>query len=199
MKNKLKAALFIILGLGVLICGILVKKQNEVAGIVIIAFGIFFLLLAVTSIAACFKNKDEPKGEFVEEKIPPEYRRKKTVLSRSEWEFLQILKGILSPDKYDIDIQVPLVAVIDKLTQTSYRNELFRVADFLIVDCVTYSPLLLIELNDASHERADRAERDRKVNEICERAGMPIVTFSQQEARDPNFIKKTISKNILRK
>lgn len=95
--------------------------------------------------------------------------------------------------------QVALASVIDKRTQNTYRNELFRVADFVFTDKVRYAPLLLVELNDASHLKADRIERDRKVREICERAGLPIVAFTMAESRDFGLVKRTVLKNILKR
>jgi len=37
--------------------------------------------------------------------------------------------------------------------------------------------LLLIELNDSSHNDIQRRKRDIKVREICEKAGIRIITF----------------------
>lgn len=63
------------------------------------------------------------------------------------------------------------------MSAASYRNELFRVVDFALFDRNTLKPLLIIELNDASHNRADRKERDEKVKCIAERAGLGVLTL----------------------
>lgn len=163
-------------------------------GLIITGIGIFLILAGLIKFLTRGKKQPEENPEPAKEL--PEYRKKRTILSRAEWNFLQVLKNIVNSDKYEIDVQVPLVAVIDKLTQNSYRNELFRVVDFLIVDSTSYEPLLLIELNDSSHERADRAERDRKVIEICERAHMPLISFNPLESKDSAYVKKIILKNL---
>jgi hypothetical protein len=111
-------------------------------------------------------------------------------------EFYNILLSLLHPEHFSVLPSIPLVSVIEKLTQNSYRNELFRVADFCITDAKTTEPLLLIELNDASHERADRAERDRKVFDICFRASLPLIAFSFTEAADIKFVEKTLRKYL---
>ena len=98
-------------------------------------------------------------------------------------------------NRYAVCVQVPLVSVIEKRA-AAFRNELFRVIDYMIVDSVSYEPLLLIELNDASHNRADRAERDRKVAEICAAANMPLVTFTLAESKNPVEVKKRIFKYL---
>ena len=126
----------------------------------------------------------------------PEYRRKRAVLSKPELEFYKLLKDFLSPEHFDILPETALVSVIEKLTQTGYRNELFRIADFCIVNASSTEPLLLIELNDASHNRADRKERDRRVREICDRAGMPLIAFTLEEARDAGYVRKTLKRYL---
>lgn len=54
------------------------------------------------------------------------------------------------------------------------------------------SPLLAIELDDASHEREDRAERDRNVDRILRDAGLPILHIKVQSFYDREIISKQI-------
>lgn len=117
------------------------------------------------------------------------YRRKDTYISRAEWEFLHILRNLLP--EYEVCPQAPLVAVVDK-PGAAFRNELFRVVDYVVVEPISYKPLVLIELNDASHRRADRIERDRRVAEICADAGIPLVTFTAADTRDVPAVRKTL-------
>jgi hypothetical protein len=162
----------------------------------ILPVGILVLAAGVYELRNALKNKETPRTPEEEQKVPPEYRRKRAVQTGPERALYRLLCDILSPAHFDVYPETALVSVIDKLTQTGYRNELFRVADFCIVDQSTTEPLLLIELNDASHRRADRAERDRKVAEICAAAGMPLVTLSLAEAADEGFLRKVLKKYL---
>ena len=56
----------------------------------------------------------------------------------------------------------------------------------------------MVEINDNTHIRKDRLERDKKVNEICEKAGLPILTLWVKDGIDVETIKKQIQK-ILRR
>ncbi|MHB0967289.1 MAG: DUF2726 domain-containing protein [Bellilinea sp.] len=47
--------------------------------------------------------------------------------------------------------------------------------DFLICDPQTLKPKFAIELDDASHQRADREERDEIVNQVFEAADLPLI------------------------
>ena len=119
------------------------------------------------------------------------------MLSKPEYEFLLLLRGI-SPEKYEVVPQVALIDVIEKRTYTTNRNELFRVCDYCFVDRETFEPLLLVELNDRSHLRADRQERDAKVAAICANAGLPLVTFWMDGDLSFNTVKRTVKKAILK-
>lgn len=123
------------------------------AGIVLIALGIAAIVFCLALLM---------RGEKL---TTAKYARKKSLLTAAELEFLKVLRRI-EPNKYEVIPQSALVSVIDKKTETAYRNELFRIIDYLFVDRNTFAPLLLVELNDSSHQRADRQLRDKKVEEI---------------------------------
>lgn len=67
--------------------------------------------------------------------------------------------------RYEILAQTSLVSLVDKLNYNSYRNELFRIVDFVIAD-KEFSPLVVIELNDSSHlaRRQTRARQKSRRN-----------------------------------
>lgn len=50
-----------------------------------------------------------------------------------------------------------------------------KCVDFVIVDHSTMQPLLVVELDDKSHERVERQERDRFVDEVLDSVGLPIL------------------------
>ncbi len=130
-------------------------------------------------------------------KLNSRYARKPTIVSHAEHEFLQLLRQI-SPDKYEVVPQVALLSVIEKKTNTAYRNELFRICDYCFVDRDTFEPLLLVELNDSSHKRSDRKARDEKVAAICADAELPLVTFWTNCDISFKTVKKIVEKSILR-
>lgn len=49
--------------------------------------------------------------------------------------------------------------------------------DFAVVELATGSVVLVVELDDRSHGRADRRERDAFVNAVLDRAGIPLRRF----------------------
>jgi len=61
--------------------------------------------------------------------------------------------------------------------------------DFVVCEPDTMEIRLVVELDDKSHERSDRAERDQKVDDILAQAGIPVLhmpakaTYSTEEIR----------------
>lgn len=57
-----------------------------------------------------------------------------------------------------------------------YTNKIDRKhVDFLLCDLVTMRPLVGIELDDKSHQRKDRQERDAFVDSVYKAAGLPLL------------------------
>lgn len=101
--------------------------------------------------------------------------KKKYFLTNTEKQFLSILYEL---KKYNLIIipQINLATIIQKTGEFRYQNELYRNIDFGIFD-KNYNILLLIELNDISHQQYKRRERDMKVKEIVKQADIKLINF----------------------
>jgi len=76
----------------------------------------------------------------------------------------------------------------------SYMNRIDRKhVDFLLCDPKTLQPILGIELDDKSHQRVDRQERDDFVNHVFEAANLPLIHFPVQKSYAQNELKTKIS------
>ena len=133
------------------------------------------------------------------EPVNPEYRykvRSTPFMSAPERNAYELLADALP--EYEIFPQIALVSVIDK-TNAAYRGELFRVVDFCAFTKGDLTPVLAVELNDASHNRADRKARDEKVKCILDRAGLPLLTLTLDDlALDPRSIRKA-AKQVMKR
>lgn len=202
MKNILYSLGLLIVGFVlVMACFLYGSAFNVTLYIILLVLGILVLLAGVYEFKKAvqsFSYKDYEGDTYIPPESSAEYRRKRALLTSPEWDLYHLLMNILPADKYEILPQTALISIIDKVSQNSFRNELFRIIDFCIMSTKTSAPLLLIELNDASHNRADRKERDRKVADICARAKMPIISFTLKEAKDASLVKKAIYKNMLK-
>ncbi len=79
----------------------------------------------------------------------------------------------------------------------SYTNRIDRKhVDFLLCDPKTLKPILGIELDDKSHQRADRQARDDFVNHVFEAAKLPLMHISVQRGYSQSELKTKLSSYI---
>ena len=105
-----------------------------------------------------------------------------TMLTATEQQFAVVLRDILPPE-YQYMVQVSLHRVVHVRRMQTNRQWLNphwnRIAqkslDFVIVRATDTRIMLAIELDDASHERADRIARDELLDTIMHDAGVPLV------------------------
>jgi hypothetical protein len=79
----------------------------------------------------------------------------------------------------------------------SYTNRIDRKhVDFLLCDPKTLKPILGIELDDKSHQRADRQERDDFVNRVFEAAKLPLMHVSVQRGYSQSELKSKVAAHL---
>ena len=199
MKRVITAILMIILALAAIIVASVLQEPIGAIGFwILLSFGIIFILGGIFELFfALHRRRRVKKGQRpLDEQDGPEYRKKRNYLSVPEKAFYDLLVNMLPTELFAVFPQAALVSVVEKVTHTSYRNELFRIIDFVVTDIETTEPLLLIELNDASHLRAEVVARDKKVQTICHKARIPIVAFTLQEAQDPKHVEAVLRRYL---
>ena len=133
------------------------------------------------------------RPKAVAESLP--YALTNRFLSPAELSFYHVLKSILSPEVV-ICSKVRLADVI--YTQRPHKNRGAsnrlnqKHVDFVICDAATMTPRLVVELDDASHQRQDRQERDAFVDSAMQAAGLPIVHIAAARAYVPKDLQRTI-------
>ena len=122
------------------------------------------------------------------------YELKNHLISKSEVEFYNAIKQTI-PEEYCIFPQINLASFINRTDDARFHNELFRNVDFLITDA-EYRPKIVIEINDNTHLTPERKERDEKVKNICEEAGIPIVKLWTTYGVNSQYIGNKISETL---
>lgn len=149
---------------------------------------IFFILRTVSKL---IYNKISIKNK----KTNNIYNKRKfmTDYERYFYETLKELEGEL-----DIKIhpQINLATIINKETNNYYINELFRNIDFAIFDKNYNNLLLLIEINDNTHNTKKRIYRDKKVDYILKCANIKLIKFYSNYPNKKDYIKTRIKKEL---
>ncbi len=122
------------------------------------------------------------------------YDAKQYLISRSEDSYFSAILSAL-PNGYHAFPQVNLASFVVKNDDSPFHNELFRNVDFLVTN-ERYAPLFVIEINDRTHLTKERKERDEKVQNICEEAGIPVVRFWTTYGVNQEYISQKISETI---
>lgn len=79
-----------------------------------------------------------------------------------------------------------MISGINKRNYYRYYNQIDRKQiDFLLVDSKNLKPLLVIELDDSSHQRPDRIERDQFVEKVLATAKIPLARVPVRQVYDP--------------
>lgn len=106
------------------------------------------------------------------------YRLRDDFLSAAELSFYQVLctalgnHAIVCPKVNLADI----FFVVRPNENQAYRNKIDRKhVDFLICDPTTMKPRCGVELDDSSHTRRDRQQRDEFVGDVFEAVDLPLV------------------------
>ncbi|HUI06391.1 MAG TPA: DUF2726 domain-containing protein [Verrucomicrobiae bacterium] len=132
------------------------------------------------------------------DKLP--YRKKDYLLTATERSFYDVLRGIAG-DQLEVFAKVRLLDLLylPKGTENrqSHNNRVMsKHVDFLLCDREKLSPLLVIELDDSSHERDDRAQRDAFVDEALGAAGLPILHVTAKRSYAPNELADLIQEKL---
>jgi len=141
-------------------------------------------------------EKDETSS-----KIEYPYYQVDEFISPAELNFFFNLKAVVG-DSAQIFSKVKLSDLFYAKTgdfgkNRSYNNRIDRKhVDFLLCDPQTLKPILGIELDDKSHQRPDRQERDDFVNNVFQVAKLPLIHIPVQRSYSQNELKAKIAVHV---
>lgn len=160
---------------------------------------VFLMLIALTIYKAYslfFKKKVfKPKNN-----LP--YKKKKFFFTVNEKRFYKVL--IQASTELDLVLfsKVRIADLLYVTTKENWRTHFNKISqkhvDFVLLDKKNLSPILLIELDDPSHNRKDRIERDMFVDDAYENAGMNILHIKTAKSYDKNELKSKIANALPR-
>lgn len=156
----------------------------------------FFLIIVFVAAFALAKDylfKTNRKNGFTDDV----QFRPRPLLTKAEISFLEALEKVVPP-QIRIYAQVPVIVLVDVVaddfsTRTSNSNRIDKKrVDFVLVDPQTMVVRKVVELDDRSHDRPDRQNRDELVDDVLGRAGIPVVHCKAQATYDLATLRETI-------
>jgi hypothetical protein len=104
-----------------------------------------------------------------------QYRLRDCLITQAEKNFLEVLKESVG-DKYYIELQVQISRIVEPTNSnySDFNRIKAKSIDFVLYD-KNYKPFLAIELDDSSHLKADRIDRDNFVDGVMNSVGLRII------------------------
>lgn len=134
----------------------------------------------------------------------PRYQRQATLYSPAERTFLAALGQAVAGQPVAI---YGKVRVADLLTpaKTAYRRAWWKAfrqisskhIDFVLVHPETSAILVAIELDDRSHDRAERRTRDQFLDRAFREAGMPLIRIKAQRGYATDSLREAIRRGLV--
>ena len=141
------------------------------------------IVLIVLVVLIAVKQKQSHNGE-----AGASYIRTPALFTPAERSFLGVLDLAAGNDfrvfgKVRVgDVLVPRTGQDRSAHQTALNRINRKHFDFILCRPDDLTVLCAIELNDASHQRKDRQERDEFLNKACRSAGLPLIPFDARHA-----------------
>ena len=127
------------------------------------------------------------------------YAKRDHFLSAGELRFYHILKPLV-PEGYSLITKVNLADLfyVQRPNENrGARNKIDRKhVDFVICENNTMDPKLAIELDDSSHKRKDRVERDAFVDQVFEAAGLRLLHVKVVQTYDQVHLAEQIKTQL---
>ncbi len=126
------------------------------------------------------------------------YEKQEALMSPVELKFFRALEAAVGSN-FRVFSKVRLADIVQPVKTGDNRAwySAFGVikskhVDFVVCDPKTLEFRIVVELDDNSHERGDRIERDQKVDDILKQAEIPIIHFPAKSAYSANEIYRRI-------
>lgn len=120
--------------------------------------------------------------------------KSKPLMSDYEFKFYKMLDELKTT--YEIIPQINLASIVKKVNNNKYYSELFRNIDFAIFSKDCKELLLLIEINDKTHNDPKRKDRDLKVQKICSDINVKLIKFYTYYPNEKDYVINRIKKEI---
>lgn len=131
-----------------------------------------------------------------EKRLP--YTMRGSLITKSELRFYRSLQKAVQDD-WEVFAMVRIADLLRVEKEAKQKRKwlnkiLAKHVDFVLCDPGSLQPIVCIELDDPSHQRQDRIERDIFVNQAFESAGLPLLRVPTQPAYRSREIRELIDR-----
>ena len=77
-----------------------------------------------------------------------------------------------------------------------FRSIACKHVDFVLAEAANHRPIAAVELDDSSHQRADRRLRDQLLDDLFEKAEFPLLRFRTAASYSPRVIEERVEEVV---
>lgn len=149
-----------------------------------------FILIVAILVKVVASNSNSKRKVFKNNSYT--YLAKSSLMSQTETDFFVKLDRAVS-ERYYVFPQVHLSALLDHRVKGQEWKYAFshingKSVDYVLCDRSTLVPVYAIELDDFTHERSDRIDRDSEVERIFQEARLSLVRFKNKDISESEII-----------
>ena len=123
------------------------------------------------------------------------YNKKEYLLTQPELKFFKLIKNITEKNNLNIFSQVALYEIVTSKNIKDFNKIKSKTIDFAITD-VNSKIKLCIELDDTTHIRENRQQRDKFLKELFEQLNIKLIRIPVQNYYNLKDIEEKIKDNI---
>ena len=165
--------------------------------VIVVFIGIAYIFKGIGKIK---QAEDSNENNSQIKKSQYKYYAKSYVMTSRENECFKILNEIFD-SKWFVVPQVHLSALLDYKVKGQNWNAAFRhingkSVDFVLIGKESYKVICAIELDDSTHSKPDRIERDAEIERMFKGARIPLARITRFESMAKSEIAKVITETI---
>lgn len=129
------------------------------------------------------------------------FESRQYLFTKAERSFYEVLKGSCGNRIVFAKVRLTDLVKVKNGTETrqSWTNKIDRKhVDFVLCEPRNLRIVAVLELDDSSHEKEDRQERDRVVDKILEAAQIPVIRIKASQFYDPKGLTEQIEGKSLK-
>jgi very-short-patch-repair endonuclease len=124
-----------------------------------------------------------------------------TLLTAAEQKFYEALDAAIDGRLLILSkVRIADLLVVTSASRSARHRVFWSIAckhvDFVLAEAENLHPIAAIELDDSSHQRADRRRRDQLLDELFDKAAFPLLRFRTAAAYSPRLIEERVQEVV---
>lgn len=158
---------------------------------------IFVIIILIIENIINRKNREsENKEEEKNINYKDLYIKKDYIMTEQEYKFYRLLKNYTSKNNLNLFAQVSLYAIVNSKYYSDFNKIKSKSIDFVITD-VNCKIKLCIELDDYTHIKENRQNRDKFIDELFKQLEIKMLRIPEQNYYNMTEIERKITESLL--